>query len=352
VDYKSSGVDIEKSSKLIDSLKDRIESTFSPEVVSDIGGFSGVFDLSVAPVKSPLLVTSVDGVGTKLKLAFLTNRHATIGIDLVAMVVNDIIVTGAKPLFLLDYFATGNLDKDIAEDVISGIVEGCKIAQCSLIGGETAEMPGFYKDNEYDLAAFGVGVVDKDNIIDGSLISKGNKIIGIKSSGPHSNGYSLIRKIFIESEKFDIYKPFDNLDKPLIDALLEPTIIYVQPVFNIIKNFQINGMAHITGGGFIENIPRIISKRLKVVIDASTWEVPYIFKLIAKYGEVDTMEMFKTFNNGIGFIMIVPEQEAEDIVSMLNNLSYDSYIIGEVIEKGDNEEQIEFLNYKNVFKNI
>ena len=351
MDYKSAGVDIEKSDKLISSLKEKIQSTFTPEVVSDIGGFSGVFDLSVENYNNPLLVTSVDGVGTKLKLAFLTNRHTTIGIDLVAMVVNDIIVTGAKPLFLLDYFATGKLEENVANDVISGIVEGCKIAGCSLIGGETAEMPGFYKEKEYDLAAFGVGVVEKDKIIDGSLISKSNKIIGIKSSGPHSNGYSLIRKIFIDSENIDIFKPVEGLNRSLIDELMEPTLIYVQPILKILKNFQINGMAHITGGGFIENIPRVIPERSKAIIDTTSWNIPKIFKIIKEYGDITELEMFKTFNNGIGLILIVPESLAEDIVSMLNNMKYESFIIGEVIERKPEDKKIELLNIKNSFKN-
>ncbi len=349
MDYKSSGVDIEKSDKLIKKLKHKIESTFTPEVVSNIGGFSGVFDLSMESYKNPLLVTSVDGVGTKLKLAFMSGKHSTIGIDLVAMVVNDIIVSGAKPIFLLDYFATGSLDDRIAESVISGIVKGCEIAGCALIGGETAEMPGFYQANEYDLAAFGVGVIDKDNIIDGSSISKGNKIIGIASSGPHSNGYSLLRKVFLNSEKFDISKPIGNLKNSIIEELLTPTNIYVQPILKIIKNFQVNGMAHITGGGFLENIPRVLPERSKAIIDVSSWEIPEIFKLTKSFGAIEDIEMFRTFNNGIGFILIVPSNDADDLLSMLNNIDCKSYLIGEIVENKDNEK-IELLNFKNAFK--
>ena len=349
MDYKSAGVDIEKSEKLINKLKDRIQSTFTPEVVSNIGGFSGVFDLSIENHKNPLLVTSVDGVGTKLKLAFMSGKHSTIGIDLVAMVVNDIIVSGAKPIFLLDYFATGKLDTEIADSVISGIVQGCKISGCALIGGETAEMPGFYNENEYDLAAFGVGVVEKENIVDGSSISKGNKIIGIASSGAHSNGYSLLRKVFVDSGNFDLRKPLGDLEKSLMEELLTPTEIYVQAVLKIIKNFRINGMAHITGGGFIENIPRVLPERLKAVIDVSTWEIPEIFKLTHIYGKIEEREMFNTFNNGIGFILIVPATEADDLLTMLNNINYKSYIIGDIVERKD-DNKIELLNYKNAFK--
>jgi len=349
VDYKSAGVDIEKSEKLINNLKDRIQATFTPEVVSNIGGFSGVFDLSIENHKNPLLVTSVDGVGTKLKLAFMSGNHSTIGIDLVAMVVNDIIVSGAKPIFLLDYFATGKLDTDIAESVISGIVKGCKIAGCALIGGETAEMPGFYNANEYDLAAFGVGVIEKDSIVDCSSISKGNKIIGIASSGAHSNGYSLLRKIFVDSGNFNLDNTLGNLEKTLMEELLTPTRIYVQAVLKIIKNFHINGMAHITGGGFIENIPRVLPERSTAVIDVSSWEIPEIFKLTQMYGKIDEKEMFKTFNNGIGFILIVPATEADDLLTMLNNINCKSYIIGDIVERKD-DNKIELLNYKNAFK--
>lgn len=349
MDYKAAGVDIEKADSIIKSLKDKIKDTFSPEVLSDIGGFSGFFDLSVENFSNPVLVSSVDGVGTKLKLAFLSGNHSTIGIDLVAMVVNDLIVTGARPLFLLDYFATGKLDKKIMEDVLNGIIEGCKQANCSLIGGETAEMPGFYNDNEYDLAAFGVGILNKDNIIDGSSISIKNKIIGLKSSGAHSNGYSLLRKIFIESGKFNIYSKIDELGKTLIEELLTPTTIYVDTVLKIIKLFKINGMVHITGGGFIENIPRILPERCKAIIDVSSWDIPPIFKLTKNSGNVNPLEMFKTFNNGIGFILITPDENVDDIIGTLKNLNMESYLIGEIAARDISEKQVELINYKNSF---
>ncbi len=350
MDYKTAGVDIEKADNIIKKLKDKIKCTFTPEVLSDIGGFSGFFDLSNDGFKNPVLVSSVDGVGTKLKLAFISGIHSTIGIDLVAMVVNDIIVTGAKPLFLLDYFATGKLDENITEDVLSGIIQGCKDAQCSLIGGETAEMPGFYSNNEYDLAAFGVGIVDKDNIIDGSSIAFKNKIIGLKSSGAHSNGYSLLRKIFIESEKFDLNEKIDEIGKTLIEELLAPTKIYVNAILKITKLFHITGMVHITGGGFLENIPRVLPNRCKAVIDVSAWEIPPIFKITKQSGNIDELEMFKTFNNGIGFILITSEENIDDLIEMLNNLKMEAHIIGEITERKDEEPQVELQNFKNAFK--
>ncbi len=351
MDYKSSGVDIKKADVLIKGLKEKIQESFKPEVISEIGGFSGLFDISSDNYRDSVLVSSTDGVGTKLKLAFLTNRHSTIGIDLVGMVVNDIIVTGARPLFMLDYFATGKINQSIASQVISGIVDGCKEALCSLIGGETAEMPGFYNDDEYDLAGFGVGIAQKGKIIDGSNIAKKNLIIGIDSSGPHSNGYSLLRKIFIESGKFDIYNTLlEGLDRPLADVLMTPTKIYVKPILNLLKTFNINGMAHITGGGITENIPRILPERCKAIINASSWNIPPIFKLAKNYGDIDELEMFKTFNSGVGFVLIVPPDNVDDMIFMLNSLNFSSQIIGEIDERKDKDEKIEIENYKNVFK--
>jgi len=353
MDYKSAGVDIEKANNFIDKIKENIKKTFRPEVISEIGGFGGLFDLRTEQWHNPILVSSVDGVGTKLKLALLTGIHNTIGKDLVAMVLNDIVVSGAEPLFFLDYFATGQLDEDIAEKVLEGIIEGCKEANCALIGGETAEMPGMYNKGEYDLAGFGVGIVNKDNIIDGSNISKGNKIIGLKSSGAHSNGYSLIRKIFIEKKLFDINKFIESEDRKLIEILMEPTTIYVSPILKLIKNFQVNGMAHITGGGFIDNIPRILPERTKAIIDISTWEIPFLFKLIKNIGNISEIEMFKTFNNGIGFILIVPEKSCDEIIDFLNNFNLSPIVIGEIAERKDtNESKIELKNLDNVFDNI
>ncbi len=350
MDYKSAGVDIDKANRVIDEVKSKIRETFRNEVISDIGGFSGLFDIVQGKYNDPVLVASVDGVGTKLKLAFLSGKHSTIGIDLVAMCVNDVIVCGAEPLFMLDYFATGGLEENVVKEVISGIVEGCKIANCSLIGGETAEMPSFYKKGEYDLAGFVVGIIEKEKIIDGTTISIGDKIVGIASSGVHSNGFSLIRKIFVDSGKFDLNKPLEGLEKPLIDELLTPTKIYVYPILRVIKNFNIKGMAHITGGGIIENIGRVLSDRLKAVIDCSSWEIPEIFKIIKRYGNVDEFEMFRVFNNGIGYVIIVNDEEVEDLTTFLNNLGFKSYLIGEITQRNENEPKVELKGYVNSFK--
>ncbi len=350
MDYKKAGVDIDKANFLINNIKTKIKETYRNEVISDIGGFAGFFDIVKDKYNDPVLVSSVDGVGTKLKLAFLSGNHSTVGIDLVAMCVNDIITNGAEPLFFLDYFATGKIEDEIFNQVISGIVTGCKEANCALLGGETAEMPDFYKQGEYDLAGFVVGIVDKEKIIDGSSIRIGNKIIGIESSGVHSNGFSLVRKIFFENEKFDYNAPIDDLEKPLIEELLTPTKIYVNPVLKLIKNFNINGMAHITGGGFIDNIPRILPEKLKAVINCQNWECPKIFRIIKKYGEVDDFEMFKVFNNGIGFVIIVEKDDVDDVIAFLNSLNLKAYQIGEIIERKDNTPKIELFGYSNFFK--
>ena len=350
MDYKSAGVDIEKANFLINNIKSKIKETYRNEVISDIGGFAGFFDLAKDKYKDPVIVSSVDGVGTKLKLAFISGNHTTVGIDLVAMCVNDIITNGAEPLFFLDYFATGKIEDNVFQEVISGIVEGCKRANCALLGGETAEMPDFYKKGEYDLAGFVVGIVDKDNIIDGSSIRLGNRIIGIESSGAHSNGFSLIRKIFFENDEINFNEKIGNLNKPLIEEFLTPTHIYVNPVLKLIKNFKINGMAHITGGGFIENVPRVLPDKLKAVIDCQSWECPEIFKIIINYGNIDELEMFKVFNNGIGFVLIVEKDDVEDILSFLNSLELKAYEIGEVIERKEEESKIELLGFSNFFK--
>ncbi len=350
MDYKQAGVDIEKANFLINKVKSKIKETYRNEVISDIGGFAGFFDIVKDKYSDPVLVSSVDGVGTKLKLAFLSDSHSTIGIDLVAMCVNDIITNGAEPLFFLDYFATGKIDDETFTEVISGIVEGCKLANCALLGGETAEMPDFYPEGEYDLAGFVVGIVDKDKIIDGSTIRIGNKIIGLESSGVHSNGYSLVRKIFFENPDVDYTSPIEDLENPLIDELLIPTKIYVNPVLKLLKNYQINGMAHITGGGFIDNIPRILSEKLKAVIDCQSWQAPKIFKIIKNYGNVDELEMFKTFNNGIGYVLIVENKDVEDIIAFLNSMNVKSYEIGEIVERKGESPKIELMGYLNFFK--
>lgn len=341
ITYKDAGVDIDEGNETVKRIKPLAKATFRPEVLSDIGHFSAFFSLNNSKYKEPILVSSTDGVGTKLALAFKSGIHNTVGIDLVAMVVNDIIVTGAEPLFFLDYFACGKLSSDVAEKVISGISQGCIEAGCALIGGETAELPGFYKEGEYDLAGFGVGIVEKNSIIDGSSINSGDLIIGIPSSGLHSNGYSLVRKIFFELNNFKLDTYCDELGKPLIEELLTPTKIYVKPVLNILKNHSIKGMAHITGGGFIENIPRILPAQLKAVIDKSSLEILPIFKMIQKLGNIEEYEMFRTFNCGTGLIIVVAKDTADDITSLFNSMQLKARIIGEIKRREQNEQQIE-----------
>lgn len=343
ITYKDAGVDIDEGNETVRKIKPLAKATFRPEVLSDIGHFSAFFSLNNSKYKEPVLVSSTDGVGTKLALAFKSGIHNTVGIDLVAMVVNDIIVTGAEPLFFLDYFACGKLSSEVAEKVISGIAQGCVEAGCALIGGETAELPGFYKEGEYDLAGFGVGVVEKNSIIDGSSINSGDLIIGIPSSGLHSNGYSLVRKIFFELHNFSLDTYFDELGKTLIEELLTPTRIYVKPVLNILKNHQIKGMAHITGGGFIENIPRILPAQLKATIDKSSLEILPIFQIIQRLGNIQEYEMFRTFNCGTGLVLVVSKDSAEDIVSLFNSMKLKAKIIGEIKRREQKEQQIEIL---------
>lgn len=343
ITYKDAGVDIDEGNETVRKIKPLAKATFRPEVLSDIGHFSAFFSLNNSKYKEPVLVSSTDGVGTKLALAFKSGIHNTVGIDLVAMVVNDIIVTGAEPLFFLDYFACGKLSSEVAEKVISGISQGCIEAGCALIGGETAELPGFYKEGEYDLAGFGVGVVEKNSIIDGSSINSGDLIIGIPSSGLHSNGYSLVRKIFFELHNFSLDTYFDELGKTLIEELLTPTKIYVKPVLNILKNHQIKGMAHITGGGFIENIPRILPAQLKATIDKSSLEILPIFQIIQRLGNIQEYEMFRTFNCGTGLVLVVSKDSAEDIVSLFNSMKLKAKIIGEIKRREQKEQQIEIL---------
>lgn len=343
ITYKDAGVNIDEGNETVKKIKPLAKATFRPEVLSDIGHFSAFFSLNNAKYKEPVLVSSTDGVGTKLALAFKSGIHNTVGIDLVAMVVNDIIVTGAEPLFFLDYFACGKLSSDVAEKVISGISQGCIEAGCALIGGETAELPGFYKEGEYDLAGFGVGIVEKTSIIDGSGITAGDLIIGIASTGLHSNGYSLVRKVFFELNNYSLDSYIDELGKPLIEELLTPTQIYVRPILNILKNHPIKGMAHITGGGFIENIPRILSTQLKATINKASLDILPIFKIIQKLGNIEEYEMFRTFNCGTGMVIIVSKDSADDIISLLNSMKLKGRIIGEIKRREYNEQQIEIL---------
>jgi len=342
--YKEAGVDIEKADAFVQMIRPMVESTFRPEVLTKIGGFAGCLSLNLERYKKPVLVSSTDGVGTKLKIAFLMDRHDTVGIDLVAMCVNDIIVCGAKPLFLLDYFATSKLDTQKASKVIEGIVKGCLEAECSLIGGETAEMPGFYQEGEYDLAGFVVGIVEDSQLIDGSNVTVGDRLIGLASSGLHSNGYSLVRKILLDHHRMDLYQRMDELGGILGEELLRPTKIYVKPVLNLIRDFHISGIAHITGGGITGNLPRVIPKGCKAIIHRGTWEVPPIFNLLKERGEISEEEMLRTFNNGIGMILIVKHKEADEILSRLHSMGEKAFLIGEIAKAEVDELSIEYLS--------
>jgi phosphoribosylformylglycinamidine cyclo-ligase len=343
VSYKNAGVDIEKGNAFIQAIKPMVESTFRPEVLTKIGGFAGCVSLNLERYKKPILVSSTDGVGAKLKIAFLMDRHDTVGIDLVAMCVNDIVVTGAKPLFLLDYLATSQLDLEKGKKVINGIVKGCIEAECSLIGGETAEMPGFYREGEYDLAGFAVGIVEDAQLIDGSSMMVGDKLIGIASSGLHSNGYSLVRKILLDHHKMDLAKRVEEIGEVLCEELLRPTKIYVKTILNLVRDFNIRGMAHITGGGITGNLPRVISKGCKAVIHKGTWEIPPIFPFLREKGNITEDEMFRTFNNGIGMILIVKAKETEDILGRIHSLGEKAFVIGEIGKAEREQESIEFV---------
>jgi phosphoribosylformylglycinamidine cyclo-ligase len=289
------------------------------------------------------LVSSTDGVGTKLKIAFLMDRHDTVGIDLVAMCVNDLAVVGAKPLFLLDYLATSKLDMERAKQVVNGIVKGCIEAECSLVGGETAEMPGFYKKGEYDLAGFAVGIVEDAQLIDGSKVTVGDKLIGLASSGLHSNGFSLVRKVLLDHHKMGLGKRVEEIGEVLGEELLRPTKIYVKVILNLVRDFNIGGIAHITGGGITDNLPRIIPKSYKAVVRRGTWEIPPIFSFLREKGDISEEEMLRTFNNGIGMILIVRARESEEILDRLRSLGQKAFVIGEM-EKAEREhETIEFV---------
>ena len=341
--YKDAGVDIDNANLFVERLKPLVKSTFRKEVMSNIGGFGGLFHLDLAKVKDPVLVASTDGVGTKLKIARMMNKHDTIGVDLVAMSVNDVVVQGAEPLFFLDYLATGRISVETSIQILEGIVKGCQDAGCALIGGETAEMPGFYGDDEYDLAGFCVGIVEADKIIDGSSIRVGDRIIGIASQGLHSNGFSLARKVLLEGGGMKLEERVEGLGHSLTEELLRPTRIYVKSLLNIIKGFTVKGMVHITGGGFIDNLPRIIPGACRAAISKNSWEVPYIFTLIREKGNIDEMEMFRVFNMGIGMMVVVPEKETAEVLERLENLGERAYPIGEIEKMGAGQAQVVFI---------
>ncbi len=338
--YSDAGVDIDEANRLTGKFKKLAKDTYKPEVLSGIGSFGALFSINMIKYKNPVLVSSTDGVGTKLKIAFKTGIHSTIGIDLVAMSVNDILTSGAEPLFFLDYLSAGNLKTIRAESIIEGIAKGCELANCSLIGGETAEMPGFYKDGEYDLAGFSVGVVEKDKIIDGSNIKIGDSIIGLASSGLHSNGFSLLNEVVFGKLGLNIDSKVKGLKHEIGRELLTPTKVYVKPILNLTRDFTIKGIAHITGGGLIENLPRILPKGCKVVIGKDSWDVPFIFNFLKENGNISEHEMYRTFNCGIGMVIVAPREESDDIIQRLNTVGENANLIGSIEEKTNNEEEI------------
>lgn len=327
--YREAGVNIEAGNAAVELMKPAVRRTLRPEVLGGLGGFGGLFALDLKKFSDPILVSGTDGVGTKLRLAFQLDRHDTIGQDAVAMCVNDILVQGAEPLFFLDYLAVGKLNPERVARVVEGVAKGCELAGCALIGGETAEMPGFYPEEEYDLAGFSVGAVNREDLIDGSKIQEGDVLIGLPSSGFHSNGYSLVRKVFAPYP-FDTV--FPEIGEPLGEALLRPTQIYVKTILPLLAEGQILGMAHITGGGLTENIPRVLQEGLGVRIDLSSWKVPALFELLQRLGEVEPTEMRRTFNMGIGFVIIVHPGDVQSIQAQLQEQGEPCYLIGEVTQ--------------------
>jgi len=329
--YKQSGVDVEAGYKSVELIKKHVRGTFRPEVLSDIGGFGGLFSLAkIKNMDDPVSVSGTDGVGTKLKIAFLMDKHDTVGIDCVAMCVNDIVCSGAEPLFFLDYIACGKNVPERIEQIVKGVTDGCLLAGCALIGGETAEMPGFYPVSEYDMAGFSVGVVDKKNIVDGSRIAAGDVLVGLASSGLHSNGFSLVRKLLRPSES-NVNEFVESLGTTLGEALLKPTRIYVKSILEMLGKVDIKGMSNITGGGFIENIPRMMPEGLKPRIQCGTWDVPPIFALLQSTGEIADMDMYNTFNMGIGIVIAVAKNDADKLLAAAAQAGEKAYVIGEVI---------------------
>lgn len=334
--YKDAGVDIDAGNALVDRIKGVARRTSRPEVMGGLGGFGALTRLP-QKYKNPVLVSGTDGVGTKLKLAMDLNIHDSIGIDLVAMCVNDLVVAGAEPLLFLDYYATGKLNVDVAADVVTGIGKGCELAGAALVGGETAEMPGMYSGDDYDLAGFCVGVVEEDGVIDGTKVGAGDALIGLASSGPHSNGYSLVRKI-IEVSGADLSEKFG--DSTLGEALLEPTRIYVKSVLEAIEKYDVRALSHITGGGLLENLPRVMPETTTAKIDASSWAMPEIFKWLQASGNVEATEMYRTFNCGVGMVLVVPSEQAADVINFFNSQGEQAFQIGEIAAGRDGEAVI------------
>lgn len=328
--YRDAGVDIDAGSRLVKRIAPLLRETFRPEVQTEVGGFASLFALDTNKYKNPVLVSGTDGVGTKLLIARMAQRYGTVGIDLVAMSVNDIITCGADPLFFLDTYSCGKLDTDVAVEVIRGVAEGCKQAGCALVGGETAEMPDFYQEGDFDIVGFAVGVVDRDRIIDGSDISAGDSVIGIAGSGLHSNGYSLVRKILFEQLGLSLDDRPEGFRGTVADELLVPTRIYAKTVQNLLRDLPVRGIVHITGGGLLENIPRVLPERCFVRLREGSWETPAIFDFIQKAGQIPLSEMYRTFNCGIGMVIICPKKEEENLLARLADLGERAWVIGEV----------------------
>lgn len=337
--YKDAGVDIDAGNALVERIKGVVKKTRRPEVMGGIGGFGALCEIPEG-YKQPVLVAGTDGVGTKLRLAIDLKKHDTVGIDLVAMCVNDLIVQGAEPLFFLDYYATGKLDIDTAADVVTGIGKGCEISGCALIGGETAEMPGMYDGEDYDMAGFCTGVVEKSKIIDGTKVAAGDQLIALASSGPHSNGFSLIRKV-LEVSNADTNQVIDG--KTLGEHLLEPTRIYVKPLLELFKQVDVHALSHITGGGFWENIPRVLPESAKAVVKGDSWQWPTVFSWLQENGNITTHEMYRTFNCGVGMVLVVPADQLDNSLNILKDLGENAWHLGEIQDAVAGEEQVEIV---------
>jgi len=341
-DYRQAGVDIEAGEEVVRRIRPLAKSTFRPEVLGEIGAFGGLFRLGAERYVDPVLVSGTDGVGTKLKLAFLMDRHDTVGVDLVAMCVNDIIVSGAEPLFFLDYLAVGELVVSKAEAIVQGIANGCRQAGCSLIGGETAELPSFYQKGEYDLAGFSVGVVEREALLTGKTIKPGDAVIGLASSGLHSNGFSLARRVLLEQAELSLDSSLDGLDNTIGETLLTPTRIYVKTLLQLINDFSIHGLAHITGGGLTGNVPRVLPQGCRADIRKNTWPIPPIFSHIQKFGHVEEDEMYRVFNMGIGFVLVVPADQERAVIDRANALGEQAIGIGQIVEDSQHSPSVTY----------
>ena len=340
--YKDAGVDTHEGQRAVSLMKEHVKGTFNDSVLTGLGSFGSLVALDVKDMSEPVLVSGTDGVGTKLKIAFLMDKHDTVGIDCVAMCVNDVLCQGAKPLFFLDYIATGNVKAEKIADIVKGIAEGCKQGRSALVGGETAEMPDFYSEGEYDMAGFSVGIVDKSRIITGAKVAVGQKVVGIPSSGIHSNGYSLVRKVFFDKMNMSVNDYVEELGETLGEALLRPTRIYADACEAVLPNFDVKGIVHITGGGFYENIPRILPEGTAVSINVGTWDVPPIFPYMKKCGNIDRVEMFSTYNMGVGMMMVVDAEDADAVVEALKGAGENASVIGEIVP---DEGQNVIINY-------